>query len=262
MNLKSRIVIAALAGVSVIAVALAAYGYRTRAIAMNGWAEYDKLKASVTTSIQATATAADYREALRLQIAANAGIEPGDNDHMIAEKLTRHLYNATLFGGKPFATTRNSPLHYFQTINHEVANMCGNLSTTLVWALDLFDIPARSIVLASESFVTGKDIFPTHAFVEARIEAENIVFDPTFSTVYKCDGSPQLLDARGLQQCARDDKLEHIYLSPPRPGRSLEEYPATFHQMSFAIEAIARPDAFYTLDLPEPGWRAKAQKLY
>ncbi len=51
--MTSRLLIAALAGVSILAVAAGAYAHRNRTIAMNAWAEYEKLNEGAQKDIGA-----------------------------------------------------------------------------------------------------------------------------------------------------------------------------------------------------------------
>lgn len=244
--MKTRLLIAALAGVSLISIAFAG------AVSAYAW----KKRELANTNQLAANALVDYREALRLQIAKNAGIKPDDGDRAIAEKLTSHLYNATLFYSSeaPFISTGNNPLAYFQTVNKEVANMCANLASTMVWSLDLFDIPARSIAVASEAFFTDPEA-PTHAFVEARIGNDVIAFDPTFNNTYSCEGQGDI-NAKGIHECIKSGKkLTWTYLGPTRPGRSIEEYPDPIEPDFYAVSATARPDLFYSFETPAAGWR-------
>lgn len=245
-GMKTRLLIAGLAAVSVLALAFggvaATYAWKKRELA--------------NTNQLAANALVDYREALRLQIAKNAGIKPEDSDRAIAEKLTSHLYNATEFYAKdvPFSSTGNNPLSYFQTINREVANMCANLASTMVWSLGLFDIPARSIAVASEAFFTDPKA-PTHAFVEAKIGDDVVAFDPTFNNTYSCEGTGEL-NAKEIYECIRSGKkLTWTYLGPTRPKRSIEEYPDPIEPDFYAVSATARPDEFYSFETPAAGWR-------
>ena len=258
----NKLLAAALVGVSVIAVAASAYAWRARNIAINAWAEQARV-AEIANSTQSAAKWAEvYQDAFRAQITANAGIKPGDSDRVIAEKLTQHLYEATLFSSAeaPFATSGNNPLVYLQTINHEVANMCATLSSTLVWALNLFDIPARPIDVASEAFFTDPK-GPTHTFIEVKAEGQIIAFDPTFNATYSCDGEGEPLDARAMTECVQSGRtLTWNYLGPTRPGRSIEEYPDPLEAHFFAVDASANSSEFYEFEKPHSGWLAEVRE--
>jgi len=70
------------------------------------------------------------------------------------------------------------------------------------------------------------------------------------------------LDANGIFECARSGgEVTPTYLSTPRPGRSLAEYPYRLEDLLFAIDAMARPDEFYPLSYPQDGWLQSARAV-
>lgn len=221
-----------------------------------GYAQRDTIR---TWARQGRVVEAD-KDAFREMVRIQASIENGDTDLDIAKKITAHLYQTTLFTGKPFATTGNDALRYVRTVNHQVANMCATLTSTEIWELGLFGIRARPAGFASERYVAGKDIAATHTLVEVKVDGTPMVFDPTFSTMYTCEGSATPLNVSELRECAQADRLKPVYLSPSRPGRAVEDYPLTFHELSYAVDAHG--DGFYPLELPKKGWLKDARGLY
>lgn len=197
-----------------------------------------------------------YNETFRRMLSKNASIADGDSDLDIALKLTRHLYEATLFSG-PSVETDNESLRYVLTIEQETSNLCSSLSTTLDWALGLFGITARSVSMAGPDFFKdGKA--DTHTLVEAMIDGEVIAFDPTFNTTYACGAASELIDVRSMAECVKVSTLRPNYISTPRPGRSLSEYYISLDELLYAIQATGGSDQFYQYEYPAPGWASKA----
>lgn len=269
--MQSKVHNAAFAAVAIIAIGASVYAYRARDSAIRGWA----VAADATSAAQKHATEkqtqaeeltrvrSERDQALKMLVRTRSGIHQDEEDAFaIASAITSHLYNTTLFGGKPWATTGRDGKRYLQTVNREVANMCATLSSTLIWALDLFDIDARNVNIAAEPFLAGDNIAPTHTFVEVDIDGSPMAFDPTFNAIYQCEMDGAALSARGILECSKlGQTVEPIYLSEPRPGRSLEEYPVAFADLLYAIEADDH-DGFYHLSAPTDNWLESARKLY
>lgn len=243
----NRILVAAICGLLVALVAVSAYAYRTREIAIAaGAAASDKKRLE------------NYTETFRWIVAKNAGIASGDSDLRIAEKLTDHLYQKTLFSGA-WAPSNIEPQMYFLTIDQQTYNLCSSLSSTLDWMLGLFDIEARSVSFAAPNYFT-EATGDTHVLVEALIDDRIVVFDPTFDTTYSC-GSNEMIDAKQMVECA-SGQLGHRYIGKPRPGRSLAEYYVPITDMLHAIDATGGEDRFYQYELPRPGWLKELQTKY
>ncbi|KJS15115.1 MAG: hypothetical protein VR78_09270 [Hoeflea sp. BRH_c9] len=255
--IERKLFIGALVCISSVAALTAVYAYRARESALRGWENASQL------SEELAVVYSDRNDAFRDLFRAKAGITKDETDKLaITKKLTAHLYDATLFTGKPWATTTNDARRYLQTTGGDVANMCATLSSTLIWALDLFGIEARPVSIAAQEFLSGDDPAATHTFVEVKLDGKAIAFDPTFNATYSCNGSLLALDANGIFECARSGgEVTPTYLSSPRPGRSLAEYPYRLEDLLFAIDAMARPDEFYPLSYPQDGWLQSARAV-
>lgn len=250
--MRRRIAVASLAAITFAILATAGYS--------------DRVRAWITPATADSALSADEIELLRYQqtfysfVAGNAGIEAGDSDYSIAVKLTNHLYSTTKFTGT-YAHAQSVAHQYLNTITQQTMNYCSSLSTMLVWSLGLFDIPARSVALASEQFLSDPD-GPTHVFVEAKIDGRFIVFDPTFNVVYGC-GSETPISAKQAAECVTGQgDLTWTYTGPKRDGRTLEDYPVAIQTLLHSVDATDDPENFYSYERPHGGWLAETRKKF
>lgn len=242
----------------------AAYAYRARESAIRGWTAVDELTAKLDQTIKQSNAAkgfTDYRAAAKAEVSANAGVTETDTPISIAHKLTNHLYQSTMFSG-PYIATMNDPLRYRLTIQKQTFNFCSSLTATLIWALDLFDIKARTVNFAAKSFFIQTE-GDTHTVAEVMIGGKPVVFDPTFNTTYSC-GADNLIDARAMVECVKKTgSVARNYIGKPRPGRSLEEYYIPLATLLYAIDANqGEKDGFYQYESPETGWVEREQARY
>ncbi|MCV3243673.1 hypothetical protein [Mesorhizobium sp. ZC-5] len=261
--MRTRLLIAALVGVSLFAIAVSTYALRARDSAIRGWAFATRLKVEIA-ELNTQQKVRDnrlnsYEKTFKWLISKNADIQPTDSKLEIAEKLTNHLYQTTLFSG-PWINSSIEPQRYLMTIGQESFNYCSSLSTTLDWMLGLFGIEARSTHFAAQSFFTGS-LGDTHTLVEALIDGRVIAIDPTFNTTYSC-GDRDLLDAKAMIECASTGQFNHHYIAKPRPGRSLAEYYIPITKILYAIDATQSPDHFYTYEYPSKGWLQDVRSKY
>lgn len=265
--MKPRVAALAFLGVAVWAVAASLYAYRARDSAIRGWnhslamtAERDRLRESqLPANLDTKLRQQEYfigsaDAAFKRMLTRNAGIEENDTPRDIAFKMMDHLYQETLFSG-PWLDTESAPERYLMTIYEESFNYCSSLVTMFKWALSLWDIPTRTVTLATHQFMTDPDA-PTHSFAEVKIGDEFFVVDPTFNTTYYCDGEGPL-NAREMVECKSG--LSWRYFKKPRPGRSLEEYPDSLSDLLQRVDATRSYPVFYRYEYPEEGWLSQAR---
>lgn len=271
----------ALLATAVVATAGAtSYALYARDSAIRGWAEAASLndrlaekEAEASTSrilspeetinySQMTNQLSDYNSAMKWLIMERAGIKDIDSDLRIGLLLTSHLYNETNFSGE-YISTNNNVLRYFLTENNKTFNYCSDLSQTLVWLLKFFEIDSRIVNIAANSFFE-KERGDTHTFVEARLEGENVVLDPTFNTTYRCSSDGKDLDAISLFECVKDgNSIFPKYISIPRPKRSVGEYYISLEELFYAMDAVdGQSKGFYSFEYPQQRWLMDTQKKW
>lgn len=233
--MKVQYIIVATACLSVAAAGIAGYqALRYRSLASEAQASRDELIAEITMLRSEPAPSVVFQTLLR----HNAKIMPDDPPLVIAKKLTDHLHQSTSFA-QPIATTSNDSLRYAQTISKEVGNLCSSLSSTLVWALQQFDIESRPVNLFSLDALAGTEPDDSHVFVETLIDGHATVLDPTFGATYSC-GESDDISASAVFDCAAD--VRPVYISTPQPGRSLEDYYIPLSDLLASVSAPAMPD--------------------
>lgn len=240
----------AFAALAIYAVAATAYGFHARSSAIRGWAAVNEATGTEREKLA-------FRASLRL----NADIKPSDTEREIVDKITNLLYQRANFGGN-YKNTYNDALRYVWNMHGANREYCSTLSATLVWALHLFDIPARHIKLAARSFITGKELGDTHVLVETRAGGKTYLIDPTFNVHYHCDGAHDI-DAKTMNECVRAGRnLTWTYIAKPRTGRMLKDYYIPIQKLAQNIDASADAELFYSYEYPSKGWFERARAQY
>lgn len=233
-----------------LAIAAKAWQYRTAAI-----------RAEAARDEAVRQTVAEYNQALRIMISYEAGLTGTDSKLVCAQKLTTLLYSRTDFSGA-FIPTNSDILRYALTVTGRMKNYCDSLSYTLVWLLQLFDIPARPVVFVAQSHLEGRKLEDTHTMVEAMFPEGPVALDPTFDVTYASTEAPDRpIGAEQIYMNARRGTLAWTYLAPPRPGRSVEQYYIQLETLFYAVGGRELPGVFKPIEMPK-GWQDQVRSLY
>ncbi len=245
--MRRILLLGAVSALCVYAVAATFYAVRARDSAIRGW-----------HAAKEAGTEKAFRESLRL----NAGIASSTPDREIVDKLTNLLYQHANFGGE-FRNTPNNALRYVWNMHGANREYCSTLSATLVWALRLFDIQARVINIAADSFLNGEQLGDTHTLVEVKVGDSIYLTDPTFDTHYYCGEGTKEINAKKMNECVRSNrKLRWTYIGQPRDGRRLSDYYLSIDKLAVNMDADDAPHEFYTYEYPRPNWLEDARRQY
>lgn len=258
--MKTRLLIAALACVCVVAVA---YALRARDSSINGWAEAARLQSELSKSEQSKERLTDAEAAYRALWEALVK-KPGADDLTFVLAVNDYIHHNV-----PFGTNGNVP----GTIPDRLTNallgggetaICGDYSTFLQMVLQAAGVPARTVQLASAKYAeTGDPMAPTHVTVEAMIEGRWILVDATFDATFSCAGDPKLIGVEEARQCP---KL--VYNQHPNTIRETERQVATHpfsfpdllaYSMTSATRVDDKPVEWF--GYPNPDWLVKVQAM-
>lgn len=231
-GMKTRLLVVALASVSIVAAAAIGYGVRTRDIAIRAdhsarasEAVAVAAKAGVAAKLQQSREVAEdsYRSLWEFLIK-----KPGANDLTFALAVNDYIHNNV-----PLGSSGDVPGSIPERLTNAFMKggeraICGDYSTFLQMVLQTSGIPARTVQLASKEFAeTGNAKAPTHVTVEALIDGRWILVDPTFDATFSCEGDPRLL---GLDEARQCPKL--VYNQHPntiqKPERQVATHPFNF----------------------------------
>ena len=187
-----------------------------------------------------------------------------DDEHVIVA-LRDYVYRKTTVESGDF--DYQDPVGHFLKLDaNNVKMLCHGMAQTYVWLLSQYNIPARTVQLATEKFITGQDKYSTHVSVEVfDINRKKwIVSDPTFNTSFGCNNDENLLDFQELFDCKQKNGVINpvengiIYL----PGRRVHEYRLPYADFIFGIKASEIKSMRNSLELPHQGWLTEALRLY
>lgn len=272
MNL-SRFVIA---GLLVALAATTAYGYRTRAVAMNAWTEYGNLQASMAGSINATQKAIEatgertraevdqsnkrlYETAVR----ADAGLPlTGALDPATADAAVRDFIHRTNIVGSNRPIGKYPAKVYSGIGTEEGALLCGGMAIAHAWAMNTLGIPARTVELGGQNFLSGKDRKQTHAFAEVFYDGDWHISDPTFNISVDCSDGEKHISAKEAFACLeREETLVGVQGRNTVPGRSLADLRAKYSSYFAAYELAASPISKREMH-PSDAWIREALAKY
>jgi hypothetical protein len=186
--------------------------------------------------------------------------------------LRDYVYNSTIVGPGNFNYS-NPVDHFISMTQSEVSMLCGGMSVTYKWLLSMFDIPARTVQLATKEYLNGEARYDSHITVEVYDKklGKWYVSDPTFNISLKCNDGDNAADVEELRACVvngRDisyirDGIKYI------KGRTIEEYYLPYDKLLYAVNAeqveeinsgnIIKKD---NVDLPKENWGASSSVLY
>ncbi len=231
-----------------------AWGYRSAAIA----AQQQILALSVQPR--------ENREFLDKIVRRDAGLHLTGALDKRAALLAIRDYVYRSFDNEPEELASVTPDIVYAALGSDENNMyCGGAALAYTWALNAIGIPARFIQLGGQDFLAGKDLYQTHATVEAMIDGKWEISDPTFNVSVRCtDNDIENLSVHGVRTClALGGTLKYL------PGRTQfkdrlvepDKYPAYF--AAFTRRAVSSSDVKETEEsYPSNGWIEKAMKAY
>lgn len=218
------------------------------------------------------------KDVLRAQTAARQAQESSQglvrhilNDRFVRENgrvivaIRDYVYRKTVVGSGDF-DYRDPVGHFLKLDNGKAEMLCGGMAQTYVWILSQYNIPARTVQLATGKFINGQRKNDTHVSVEVFDASRKkwIISDPTFNASFTCNDQGDLLDFQELYDCNRmGDKVTPVedgvnYL----PGRRVHEYYLPYSDLLFGIKASKIGSLRESLELPHEEWLAKALRLY
>lgn len=166
-----------------------------------------------------------------------------------------------------------SPWHrYLKTSAGNFPQLCGDMSSTLVFILLKVGVPARSVQLAARDYVEGRSKYDTHVTVEAFVNNRWIVFDPTFNASFTCDPREEnavphhLLSIKQMKSCV---EAGHDLIVVPGviqlDGRTVKDYYLPYKDLLFAFhsdELSFGGKNHPSESAPFLGWLEKARSQY
>jgi hypothetical protein len=203
------------------------------------------------------------RELLLAEIGSDANIIIGLRDY---------VYNKTILG-KGNIEQFNPVSQIIKLKNSKANMMCGGMAFTYKSLLSAFDIPARTIQLATKEYIDGYRRNDTHVTVEVYDSKMGkwYLSDPTFNISLMCNNKKQLADIEELRECAINgqgisyvrDGVQYI------KGRTIEEYYLPYSDLLYAVDAEktiglvnGNPIIRHRAELPSNNWRKTALGQY
>lgn len=274
-GMKSRLVILAFAAVSTLAVVAVAYGYRTRDIAIRGWAAAEMANEEAEAAREAAlqvAKSAEERLEDEKRKAADAKVQyraawmlvvgsAPKNDLDFAIAVSDYLHRGVPLGPKDTEGTWDERLTNAVVHGTEQA-YCGTYSTFLRMILERSGIPARTVQLAAQDFVGGNPMGATHVTVEVRIQDTWIIVDPTFDATFSCGENPDLIGIAEARQCTDLVANQH---PGTLAGRNVAEHPTSWSELLAYSMATSSQIGERVIDVeafPSRDWLVRARKLH
>lgn len=203
---------------SLVSIAFVATFALTGAVSYKAW----KYR-SIAIEAQSNSEASTSRT-LRDIIFRDAGY-PEPRDSMEASRAVRDWIYRTNKVERGEAYSSNGALIYANLGKPGSGQLCGGMSTAYAWALNTIGIPARTVQLAADDYLQGEEEGATHVTVEAYIDGEWRVSDPTFNAEFQCGDQEDLLDIKEMRECvAKGGTLTSVAGKTQLKGRTVEEY--------------------------------------
>lgn len=156
-----------------------------------------------------------------------------------------------------------NPAAYYMALGSKQNGMkCGGASVAYAWALNAVGIPARTVQLAGEDFLAGRDLYQTHVTVEVMIDGKWEISDPTFNVTIRCSDKDENLSVHGVRAClARGERLNYVAGQTQISDKMVKpnEYPSYF--AAFTRRAVSTGEADEE-EYPAAGWVDAAMEAY
>lgn len=280
--MNSKFTILALGAVIAFSMFMSVYALHARSSAIRGWAEATrlaknheadvavakKMKMNHETNIaQVKADAAGAFELQRILVLKSAGlpITAPLNPHQANLAIRDYVYRSNRLGNAS---------HTFQSNGHRYAllgeagfeQLCGGMAMAFQWALTKIGLPARTVQLAGEDFLAGKNQYDTHVSVEVWLDGKWQISDPTFNISVRCSSGKGNLSVPEARDCIKNGgKLVAIPGRTQISSRTIADYYAPYDNF-FAAYRRARidtPAVEAEMDeYPEPEWVQRSISLY
>ena len=203
------------------------------------------------------------RELLLTEIGSDANIIIGLRDY---------VYNKTILG-KGNIEQFNPVSQIIKLKNSKANMMCGGMAFTYKSLLSAFDIPARTIQLATKEYIDGSRRNDTHVTVEVYDSKMGkwYLSDPTFNISLMCNNKKQLADIEELRECAINGQgITYVHNGTQyKMGRTIEEYYLPYSELLYAVDAVKTIGLVngntiirHRTELPRKNWRKTALGQY
>ena len=189
----------------------------------------------------------------------------GDVEPRAAADAIRDYVYRNFDPGKEELPDKSAPAYYASLSSTRNGMLCGGAGLAYAWALNTVGIPARVVQLAGQDFLSGKDRYQTHVTVEALIDGDWEISDPTFNVSIQCSrGNGKNLSVDGVLACLRQGReLEYSPGKTQIDGRKIDpkEYPvyfAAFVRRALSENGVDEPEASF----PSDDWLKTALSTY
>lgn len=186
--------------------------------------------------------------AVRSAAALDSGLPPLDT----ARHLRAYVHEANIVGSGEFYGADGRKL-FFNLGRAGSEQQCGGMSWALAWALNTLGIPARVVQLAGERYIRGEDAMQTHVTVEALIDGQWRIEDPTFDTEFGCSDGQTALSVTDARQC--------LSIGGVVVGASSDEF-ATYLAAYLRFPVVSLGAIAGMESGPRDGWLDDAAALY
>lgn len=257
----TRILVVATCGLLVALIAVSAYAYRTRNIAINGWAAWSKAQSELeqlrAKTHEGKSDAAE--EKYRALWSTVLGLEIED-DLTFAVAASNYLHRRIPMGTED--TSGSIPARLMNALAGKGEQaLCGDYSAFLQMVLQASGIPSRTVQLAAQEYVDGIYLGPTHVTVEMMHNGKWIIVDPTFDAIFSCGGNSELIGVDEARLCSDLVANQH---SGTLPGRSVAEHNAKYSDLlaySASAETWVGDEKIEWQSYPDRDWLPKANAL-
>ncbi len=93
------------------------------------------------------------------------------------------------------------------------------------WAMNVLGIPARTVELGGQNFLSGNDRYQTHTFAEVFYDGDWHISDPTFNISVNCADGQKHLSVKDAFACLeRGADLVGVQGKTTNTGKTLADF--------------------------------------
>ena len=172
----------------------------------------------------------DQDPEIRLIIAALIGMTTPENDLEFAKHVASWVHDTIPLGDQDIEGAVFPRLLNAATLGEEQA-ICGDYSLFTKAILDKAGIKARTRQLVST--IDGASPYDTHVTVEIYYNNSWVIVDPTFKTLFQCDGDHKYIGADAARICTVEKGLPLQYqeFDTVKEERRLQNYSVSYSDL-------------------------------